>query len=898
MNEDREPMNADSRELRVTIPEWLSADLVFVTDLRGHLVFVNPSWQQRLGHTAAEVIGKDGLALVYPESHTAYQAALQSAASGQSVENLAFRAGTKNGGYIDVLANLAPVRDAQGHVVQILGSGRDITELKRIQERLASSEERLRVLFERAPDAYYLNDLMGTFLDGNKVAEELFGCPKEELLGKSFLKSDLLPRKQLPRAAGYFAQNAMGHPVGPVELRLNRKDGTQIQIEARSHPVQIAGQNVVLGIARDISSRKKVEESLKESAEKFKIIFEEVHDGIVYLDDAGCVLEVNRKALDILGQPKEQIVGKYFIELGILDPGDMARFLDHFQHVLLGTLQPLDLSITNQQGRKLYLECSTFLVRRKGGVRGVVILIRDVTESTHVEGRLAYLASFPEQNPSPVVEVDLDGQIRYANPAAQRLFPDLHEQGLEHPWLVDWATVVGPFREGRTDRGVRDVTVGERSYEQFFHHFAQDRFIRVYGVDVTQRKRFESRLARINECFLQQGSDSIENINRLTALCGELLGGVCALYNRMEGGTLCSLGQWNVPPDYNPKDKPEGHICHDVICGQSDDVQVIRNLASSPYAQTDPNVGRYGLQTYIGEAVTCGGQSVGSLCVVYQRDVCPTEDDKRIISIIASAVAVEEERRLAEAQQTELLQQLAGINQELQDFAHVVSHDLKAPLRAIKTLADWLATDYQDKLDSQGKENLQLLGSRVDRMQNLIDGVLQYSRIGRTEQGTVPVDLARLLREILDNLGVPEHIEVHVEPDLPTVKADATRITQVFQNLLSNAIKYMDKPQGLITVECVEEDGFWKFSVSDNGPGIERKHFEQIFKLFQTLARRDDGESTGVGLTVAKKIVEMYGGKIWVESEVGKGSTFFFTFPKQSEPTMAQTCQTCAVGQE
>jgi two-component system sensor kinase FixL len=254
-------------------------------------------------------------------------------------------------------------------------------------------------------------------------------------------------------------------------------------------------------------------------------------------------------------------------------------------------------------------------------------------------------------------------------------------------------------------------------------------------------------------------------------------------------------------------------------------------------------------------------------------------------------------RRKAEEQQAQLLQKLSGINQELRDFAYVVSHDLKAPLRAIRNLADWLCADYQDKLDPQGKENLQLLSSRVDRMQNLIDGVLQYSRVGRTEQGTKPVDLGQIVPEIIENLSAPEHISIHVESDLPTVEADPTRITQVFQNLLSNAIKYVDKPQGNITVGCVEEDGFWKFSVCDNGPGIEEKYFERIFKLFQTLAPRDGNESTGVGLTITKKIIEMYGGKIWVESEVGKGSTFFFTFPQQNERTMAPTCPTCAVGQ-
>ncbi len=254
------------------------------------------------------------------------------------------------------------------------------------------------------------------------------------------------------------------------------------------------------------------------------------------------------------------------------------------------------------------------------------------------------------------------------------------------------------------------------------------------------------------------------------------------------------------------------------------------------------------------------------------------------------------DRERGAKQQADLAEQLQSINQELRDFAYVVSHDLKAPLRGIRSLADWLLTDYQDKLDGTGQENLRLLSSRVDRMQHLIDGVLQYSRVGRTEQTTVPVDLSRVVPEIIENLAAPEHVSIHIEDDLPTVDADPTRITQIFQNLLSNAIKYMDKPQGNITVGCVEEEGFWRFSVSDNGPGIEAKDFERIFKLFQTLTRRDDSESTGVGLTIAKKIVELYGGKIWVESEVGQGSTFFFTFPKRNAAVATETLQTCTVG--
>ena len=129
----------------------------------------------------------------------------------------------------------------------------------------------------------------------------------------------------------------------------------------------------------------------------------------------------------------------------------------------------------------------------------------------------------------------------------------------------------------------------------------------------------------------------------------------------------------------------------------------------------------------------------------------------------------------------------------------------------------------------------------------------------------------------------PENIKVKVEGDFPTVITEKTRLEQVFQNLISNAGKYMDKPEGRIKIACSENENHWTFSVADNGPGIEEKHFKKIFQIFQTLAPRDEIESTGVGLSLVKKIVEMYGGNVWVESEVGKGSSFFFTLPKNVE---------------
>jgi signal transduction histidine kinase len=187
---------------------------------------------------------------------------------------------------------------------------------------------------------------------------------------------------------------------------------------------------------------------------------------------------------------------------------------------------------------------------------------------------------------------------------------------------------------------------------------------------------------------------------------------------------------------------------------------------------------------------------------------------------------------------------------------------------------------------------MRLLVNRVHRMGNLIDGILEYSRVGRVREELVRVDVAQIVRDVIDFIAPPSSVTINVESDLPTIIAEPTRIQQIFQNLLSNAIKYMDKPRGEIKISCTAEGNQWGFKVSDNGPGIDARHFERIFQLFQTLAPRDRIESTGVGLSLVKKIVEMYGGEIWIESKPGIGSTFFFTLPQAAAPALTKGTET------
>lgn len=265
------------------------------------------------------------------------------------------------------------------------------------------------------------------------------------------------------------------------------------------------------------------------------------------------------------------------------------------------------------------------------------------------------------------------------------------------------------------------------------------------------------------------------------------------------------------------------------------------------------------------------------------------ELEKKMTELSTVLLELQGKEKLLKKQATEL----KNVNQELQDFAYIVSHDLKAPLRAIGSLANWISADYADKFDEDGKEQMRLLIARVKRMHELINGVLQYSRLGRSKEKKDLIDLASLAHQVIDFLAPPDHIDIQVETALPRIWCEKTRIAQVFQNLISNAIKYIDKPDGQIRIGAVEKEDCWEIYVKDNGPGIAKKHFHKIFQIFQTLNPRDEVESTGVGLTSVKKIVEMYHGKVWLDSEVGSGSTFYFTLPKKNQTEANEMLENC-----
>ena len=257
----------------------------------------------------------------------------------------------------------------------------------------------------------------------------------------------------------------------------------------------------------------------------------------------------------------------------------------------------------------------------------------------------------------------------------------------------------------------------------------------------------------------------------------------------------------------------------------------------------------------------------------------PNYDSKgNVIGSIGIHLDITQQKNL-ELQKEQLLQRLEKQNQQLSDYAQIVSHDLKSPLRSIHSLITWIKEDNQKEFSEQTLNYLKLIEGKVEKMDHLIQGILTYSKLDTLDNGYEEVDTNDIIQNIIQIIHIPDNVDVIISNSLPTVTADRYRMQQLFQNLIGNAVTYIDKPKGKVVVNYKEEKDHHLFSITDNGPGIAPENQDKIFKIFQSFTNHE--KSTGIGLSIVKKIIENYKGEIWLESQENIGTTFFVKIPKR-----------------
>lgn len=403
--------------------------------------------------------------------------------------------------------------------------------------------------------------------------------------------------------------------------------------------------------------------------------------------------------------------------------------------------------------------------------------------------------------------------------------------------------------------------------------------------EISERKRAEERLAKLNDCFLNFGTKSDENINNLVTLCGELLQPTCTIYSRLETGMLWIVGAWNIPSDIEPIIETEGSIVNDVIHTGKDNIFEVFDLSNTKLRSEA--LRELKLKTYVGKTIKCAGETIGILNILFDHNVHLNKEDKKLIGIVVSAIGVEEERMRAQIELQSAKDAAESASQAKSEFLANMSHEIRTPMNGIIGMTELvLDTD----LSSEQQEYLDAVKASADSLLSVINDILDFSKIEarKLDLDSTGFNLRDNLDDTVRTLALRAHtkgleLACSIDPSVPdALIGDPLRLRQIVVNLVGNAIKFTET--GEVIVHVVTESQadnlvVLHISVSDTGIGIPKDKLNLIFDAFSqadsSATRRYGG--TGLGLAISSQLVHMMDGQIWVESEISKGSVFHFT---------------------
>ncbi len=654
----------------------------------------------------------------------------------------------------------------------------DITERKKAENTLKSSEERLKILFNYAPEAYYLSDFKGTFVDGNIAAEKLLGYNKNEIIGKSFLKLNLLPRKYLLKATKLLMAGLMEKPTGPDEFVLIRKDGSKVMVEITTHPVTIEGQSLILGIARDISERRKAEKVMLIASQNWNRTFHAMHSGIALLDNNQIIIQTNPAFQNFVNEKETNLQGKFYFPF--IFGKQVTAESNPFEKMLKSKV--CEKAETTIYGRVCEILVDPIL-DAAGKITGAVLIMNDITQRKRDEN----------------------------------IHQILHE-----------ITGTSTF-----DKSIKDLLVIVRN-ELSKVIDTTNFFVALYQPesDTLRKVIFEDE----KDDFIEWDA------------------------NKSLSGQIVKLGK---PLLLNSQEE--------ALFAAEHNIELLGSPAACwlgvPLMNGEKAIGVMVVQSYTDENAY-DNATVRLLILIAHELSIIIERKKMIHDLVAAKERAEESDRLKSA------------------FLANMSHEIRTPMNGILGFAELLK---QPKLS--GKEQkmfIEIIEKSGERMLNIINDLINISKI---ESGQMDIQFSETnINEqllFLYNFFKLEASQkkLNLVVNYPNsdnviyIKTDKEKVYAILTNLIKNAIKFTDS--GTIEFGCEVVENKLVFHIKDTGIGIPLNKQKSIFERFVQVSSgmTNEYEGAGLGLAISKAYVEMLGGEIWMESEPGKGTCFYFTLP-------------------
>ena len=904
----------------------------------GRFLQVNRKFCEITGYSEAELLARTFSDITHPaDRERDAKLALPVLRGEQSYWESEKRYLRKDGQVRWVIVTGALLRDEQGHPFRTIATILDITARKEAEQALRASEERYRTLVEAAPVFVWHTDAAGDLTYNSDRYYEYTGlCADEPKRWQAQAQQVIHPDDRAEWCARWQQSVTTGHRF-EMEVRLRRADGLYHWHLNRGVPVMAADGHISgwVGTSTNIDDRRHTEAALQVAHTQMRNILESISDCFNAVSHDWRYTYINTQTERYFGRTRAEMLGQVIWELfpalvGTIFEEQYRKAMTEGQAVHFEALSP----VTHQ-----WVEVHAY-----PSVDGLSIYFHNITERKTIEAALrereGQLQLITDNVPALISYVDAEERYQFVNAYYTEWFgpPANTIIGRQVSEVLDAAsyTHVKPYLqmalqgqratfENEYQLGDGAMRIGSVTYVP--HIGANQQVLGVYVLvfDITERKQTEQQAHLLADLstLLAASLDYQATLQQLTQLLVPRLGDWCDVEVVGTGGVPEPVAVAHVDSAklawarelrqrYRPHPDGAHGIAKVIRTGQPEWYPEISDELLVRAAQDEAHLTllrQIGLQSLLIVPLRVRGQILGALSLGWatpgrryrEADLHFAEELAQRAAMAVDNAQLYQEVRAAEAElramnavleqrvaeRTRQLEQknseLERSNQELEKFAYVASHDLRSPLRAIDNLSQWINEDAGHLLPAASKEHLAKMRGRVRRMDQLLDDLLAYSRIGRFHYNLELVDVRQLLQDIIMLLNIPPTFQVIINDPLPVFYTKRVPLESVLRNLIGNAIKHHHRPDGHVYVAAHELDERFEFIVQDDGPGIPPQFHNKIFEIFQTLQPRDKVEGSGMGLAIVKKAIEIAGGTITVESRSGCGAIFRFTWPK-AEP--------------